>query len=541
MAHVYAFGISAVYATVSPNEPAGAPTGAKFGGTVQVMTSPGTKALLGSSIVVITAIGLWGVIDPEGLVAIAKEIVDQYFTSRGWFVMLSVTGMLIMCLYLAFSRFGDIRLGADDDRPEFSTPSWIAMLFAAGMGVGLLFWAVAEPLTHYRFAKDFLPAGVAAEQALLASNFHWGIHAWAIYGATALTIAYFAFRRGTPMLVSAPILHLFPGETWARVVGWISDFMAIVAIAIGVGGSIAMGVFQVADGVGILFGKTETGAWLVWIVFAVMVGAYIPPLLVDLGAGMSRLSNIAMAIAIGLVAYTVILGPTEFLLNSVVNGFGDYVSNVLQRGLQTFTFFGNEISRWFQDWTLTYMVWWIAWGPFVGVFIARISRGRTIREFVFGVLLGPTLFSVVWFGTFGGIGLFEALKGEGELLALTQVNVERVTFALLERLPLTFFTTLATVVAAFLFIVTSVVSAAFVLGMFSTGGDPDPSKKVRLVWGGLLGVLGAAMILSGSIDAVKRLIALGALPFVFITVLLMVCLIRALGQEKKMEVRDAAR
>lgn len=505
------------------------------------MTSSGTKALLGCSIVVISAIGLWGVLDPEGLVAIAREIVDQYFKSRGWFVMLSVTGMLVMCLFLAFSRFGDIRLGNDDDRPEFSTPSWIAMLFAAGMGVGLLFWAVAEPLTHFRFAKQFMHEGIAAQDALLAANFHWGIHAWAIYGATALTIAYFAFRRGTPMLVSAPLLHLFPGETWSRMVGWFSDFMAIVAIAIGVGGSIAMGVFQVADGVGILFGQTETGGWLVWAVFAVMVAAYIPPLLVDLGAGMSKLSNIAMAIAIGLVAYTVILGPTEFLLNSVVNGFGDYVSNVLQRGLQTFTFFGSEVSRWFQDWTLTYMVWWIAWGPFVGVFIARISRGRTIREFVLGVLIGPTLFSLIWFGTFGGIGLFEALKGEGELLALTQVNVERVTFALLERLPLTFLTTLATVVAAFLFIVTSVVSAAFVLGMFSTGGNPDPSWKVRLIWGGLLGVLGAAMILSGSIDAVKRLIALGALPFVFITVLLLVCLIRALGQEGKTEVRDAAR
>jgi len=494
------------------------------------------KSLLGCSIAVIAIIGLWGVIDPEGIVSIASAIVYQSFKSRGWFVMLSVTGMLITCFYLAFSKYGDIRLGKDDDRPEFSTPSWIAMLFAAGMGVGLLFWAVAEPLTHFHFVKQFAPNAIAAEEALLSSNINWGIHAWAIYGATALAIAYFAFRRDTPMLVSAPIKALFPGESWATIVGWFSDFAAIVAIAIGVGGSIAMGVFQVADGVSVLAGKDITPMWLVWVVFAAIVIAYLPPLTVDLGAGMSRLSNIAMAIAIGLVAYTIILGPTEFLLNSVTNSIGKYLVAVFPRGLETFTFYGDEIGRYFQDWTLTYMLWWIAWGPFVGVFIARISRGRTIREFVLGVLIGPTLFSLIWFGTFGGIGLFETLNREGELLALTQTNVERVTFALLERLPLQTFTTLATVLAAFLFIVTSVVSAAFVLGTFATGGNPDPSTRIKIIWGALLGVLGAAMVLSGSMTAVKKLIALGALPFVFITVLLVVCLIRALRDETTKEV-----
>lgn len=501
----------------------------------------GTRLLLGTSLTVIALIGVWGVIDPQGIVAIASRVVERYFDSRGWFLMLSVSGLLILCFVLAFSRYGDIRLGADDDRPEFTTPSWIAMLFAAGMGVGLLFWAVAEPLTHFRFAKELLPEPLAAEQALLATNFHWGIHAWAIYGATALTIAYFSFRRGTPMLVSAPILHLFGSESWARIVGWLSDFMAIVAIAIGVGGSIAMGVFQVADGIDVMIGGSGAAPWLIGLVFVLIVASYIPPLLVDLGSGMSRLSNIAVAIAVALVVFTVFLGPTEYLLNSVLGSFGQYVVEAVPRGFQTFSFFDDSLGRWFKDWTLTYMVWWIAWGPFVGVFVARISRGRTIREFVLGVLVGPTLFSVIWFGAFGGIGLFEALKGPGELLALTQTNVERVTFALLERLPLTTLTTAATLVAAFLFVVTSVVSAAFVLGTFSVAGDPNPKPRIRLIWGGLLGILGAAMILSGSIDAVKKLISLGALPFVFITVLLLVCLVRALAQEFSEESTDADR
>lgn len=493
------------------------------------MTS--SRLLLAASLTTIFAIGLWGVLDAQGLVSLASAVVDRYFQSRGWFVMLSVTGMLFLCIWLAFSRYGSIRLGADDDRPEFSTPSWIAMLFAAGMGVGLLFWAVAEPLTHFAFAQDMMPSPIAAQQALLATNFHWGIHAWAIYGATALAIAYFTFRRGAPMLVSGPVQSLFPDEAWAKIVGWLSDFMAIVAIAIGVGGSIAMGVFQVADGVNILMGGEKAAGWLIAAVFVVMVAVYLPPLLVDLGSGMARLSNAAMAIAIALVLYVVVLGPTEFLLNSVVNSFGDYAFAAIPRGFQTLTFFGDDIGGWFQDWTLTYMVWWIAWGPFVGVFIARISKGRTIREFVLGVLIGPTLFSVIWFGAFGGIGLYDTLRGSGDLLAVTATNVERVTFTLLERLPFPLLTTFATIAAAFLFIVTSVVSAAFVLGTFSSGGDPNPCPRIRLVWGALLGLLGAAMILSGSIDAIKKLIAIGALPFVFVCVLLCVCLVRGLRQE----------
>ncbi|MEM6491050.1 MAG: BCCT family transporter, partial [Pseudomonadota bacterium] len=309
-------------------------------------------------------------------------------------------------------------------------------------------------------------------------------------------------------------------------------------IAIGVGGSIAMGVFQVADGVDILIGGAGAQTWLVAAVFVVMVAAYLPALAVDLGAGMARLSNIAMLIAIALVVYTIIFGPTEFLMNSIVNSFGDYMTSIFNKGFQTFTFFDDAVSQYFKDWTLTYMIWWIAWGPFVGVFVARISRGRTIREFVLGVLIGPTLFSVMWFGAFGGIGLYETLDGPGALLAMTGDNVERVTFALLDRLPAATLTTVATIIAAFLFIVTSVVSAAFVLGAFSMNGDPNPSARIKLIWGGLLGVVGAAMILSGSIGAVKTLIALGALPFVFILLLLQVCLIRGLREEGR---NDAAR
>ena len=489
------------------------------------------RILLASSVAVIAAVGIWGIVDPDAMVVTASAMVSELFRSRGWFIMLTVTGLLVFCLALAFSRYGDIRLGTEDERPEFSTVSWLSMLFAAGMGVGLLFWATAEPLTHFRIIKTVMDEPAAADAALFVTNFHWGIHAWAIYGATALAIAYFSFRRGTPMLVSAPFIELFGAERWARLLGWVSDFLAIVAIAIGVAGSIAMGVFQVADGIDLMAGGDGAGPLLILAVFLIMIGCCIPPLLVDLGRGMALLSDAAMAIAAFLIVYLLLVGPTSFLMSSILEGIGSYLGEVFVHGFRTFAFFGDEAGTWFQDWTLTYMVWWLAWGPFVGVFIARISRGRTIREFVFGVLLGPTVFSVFWFGAFGGVGFFDSLYRGGALEALTVSQVERVTFALLALLPGSTLTMAATILAAFLFIVTSVVSAAFVLGMFSSAGSPDPSKRVKLIWGLLLGLLGYAMILSGSVEAVKKVIALGAMPFVFITILLLVCLVRALGQE----------
>ncbi|MCZ6732001.1 MAG: BCCT family transporter, partial [Gammaproteobacteria bacterium] len=216
-----------------------------------------------------------------------------------------------------------------------------------------------------------------------------------------------------------------------------------------------------------------------------------------------------------------------------VEGIGEYIAGVLPHGFKTYTFFDERIGDWFGSWTLTYMVWWLAWAPFVGVFIARISKGRTIREFILGVILVPTTFSVFWFGIFGGMGFFEALRTDTPITEVVRTNVNNTTFFLLETLPFSSLTTVATVVAAFLFIVTSVVSAAFVLAMFSTGGDLNPKVRVKLVWGVILGALGLVMILSNSIDAIKSIIALGAMPFVFIVLLLMVCLLKALKMEAR--------
>jgi len=489
-------------------------------------------SLLITALAITGAVALWGIVDTEGLAESASYLVRIQFTSRAWFIMLTVSFILITSLCLAVSRFGNIKLGRDDDVPEFSTISWLAMLFAAGMGVGLLYWGTAEPLTHYLLISEYEDPRTAADKALFVTNFHWGLHAWAIYALTGLVIAYFGFRLGCPSLVSSPILKVFGSNRLTRVVGWLSDLLAIVAIAIGLGGSVAMGVFQVKAGVDVLFGLEGTGMGLALVILAVLCAAYILPLMVDLGRGMAMLSNTAMAVAGGLMLFILLTGPTHFIMGGIVQAVGEYLGGVLTHGFRTFTFMDSRIGDWFQSWTLTYMVWWLAWAPFVGVFIARISKGRTIREYLCGVILVPTAFSIVWFGVFGGVGFFGALKLNVPILDAVQNDVSGVAFFVLERFPAPSLTIAAVVVTAFLFLITSVVSAAFVLGMFSTGGDLNPSVRIKLSWGVVLGALGLVMILSDSIDAVKSIIALGALPFVFIVLLLIVCLLKALKLER---------
>ena len=443
--------------------------------------------------------------------------------------MLVVTALLVACIWIAISPAGRIRLGRDTDAPEFSMTAWISMLFAAGMGVGLLFWGTAEPISHFSAISQELPEAEAAMAALMVTNFHWGFHAWAIYAAVGLVIAYFSFRRSQPTLLSAPFKEMFPGELWARGVGWLSDCLAIFAIAIGLGGSIAMGVFQIRDGLSALVGL-EPDMTLALIVLALLVACYIPALLVDLGRGMAMMSTMAMVIAAGLVAYVALAGPTGFLMGTTLSAAGEYIASAPAHGLQTFTLYAGA-EGWFQSWTLTYMVWWLAWAPFVGVFIARISRGRTIREFVTVVILVPSAFSMLWFGIFGGIGFYDMIHGEGSVAQVAETRVGETTFEVLKALPLPWLTQAATILAAFLFVVTSVVSAALVLAMFSTGGLREPPNRIQLLWGVLLGALGVVMILSDSIDAVRSLIALGAMPFTFIVVLLVICLMRALRKE----------
>ncbi|MTI16452.1 BCCT family transporter [Rhodobacteraceae bacterium RKSG542] len=495
------------------------------------MGAKSPSPLLVIALLISAGIAIWGIADPQGLGELAASAVATQFDSRGWFIMLEASGLLFIAIYLALSRYGDVRLGPDGCEPEFSTPAWIAMLFAAGMGVGLLFYGAAEPLTHFEELRQFTDDPQAAGYALFVTYVNWGFHAWAIYGVVGLIIAYFAFRRGRTLLLSAPLLEALGEARWTKALAWLFDLLSIVAIAVGLAGSLAMGVFQVQTGLAGLIGITDTDL-LTIPVFAAMCIAFVIPLRKELGDGMAKLSNAAMLIAVGLMVYLLVLGPTSYLMNGIVSGFGRYLFEVLPAGFATAGFFEQGLVDWFQGWTLNYMIWWLAWSPFVGIFIARISRGRTIREFLVGVIVAPTLFSILWFGVFGGLGFFDALRQEGALSAVNSANLDATTFALLEKFPLDGVTRTATIIAAFLFVVTSVVSAGFTLAMIGTGGDENPTPRIRTIWGGILGALGLAMVLVGDISLVRSIIALSAIAFVFIVPVLAVCLFKTLKREE---------
>ena len=488
--------------------------------------------LLLTALTMTALVAIWGVVDTDSLAGFARDEVAQQFTSRAWFIMLVSGSIVVTALGLAVSPFGKIRLGADEDRPEFSTLNWLTMLFAAGMGIGLLFYATTEPLTHYSQMEARVGADRAASYALGVTSFNWAIHAWCIYAVTALIIAYFAYRKGQAAIIGTPIRYAFRRGRWVRPVAWLADLLAIYAIAIGLAGSLAMGVFQVQGGIQSLTGMSGNGDWLQFAIFGVLCVAFMLPLTVDLSRGMARLSNLAMGIAVFLMLYLLVLGPTHFLMDGVVDSIGTYLSSFVRQSFATFPFFGKEFQSWFQDWTLNYIVWWIAWAPFVGVFVARISRGRTIREFLVGVVVAPSLFSIFWFGIFGGTGLYGVFNTDLPVLDVALNDPEQTTFFVLDAFPLGSLTGALTVLAAFLFLVTSVVSAAFVLSMFSTGGDENPPVRIKLIWAAILGALGLALMLTGDVGTVRAIIALGAMAFVFILPLLVVAFLKTLRQEE---------
>jgi glycine betaine transporter len=490
--------------------------------------------LLLTALAMTALVAVWGVIDTESLAGFAQTSVAQQFKSRAWFIMLSASLIVITVFGLAVSPYGKIRLGADGERPEFSTLSWLTMLFAAGMGIGLLFYAATEPLTHYAILASHIGPERAAGYALAITGFNWAIHAWCIYAMTALIIAYFAYRKGRPGLIGTPVRYTFRRGGWVGPVAWLADLLAIYAIAIGLAGSLAMGVFQVQGGIQSLLGWEDESNWLLFVVFATLCAAFLLPLMVDLSRGMARLSNLALGIAVLLMIYLLLLGPTHYLMNGIVDSIGTYLSGFVRQSFATYPFFGKEFQDWFHGWTLNYMVWWIAWAPFVGVFVARISRGRTIREFITGVVIVPSLFSLFWFGVFGGIGFFGVLQTEVPVLEVAVNAPEQTTFFVLSNFPMSSVTGALTIAAAFLFLVTSVVSASFVLAMFSTGGEENPPLQIKLIWGAILAALGLAMMLTGDVGTVRAIIALGAMAFVFILPLLVVAFLKTLTREERL-------
>jgi len=477
------------------------------------------------------AIAVAGLVWPESIARAAAALTGAAFSSLDWFFMASVTAFLVFALWLAFSRYGRLKLGKPGDEPEFSTSSWLAMLFAAGMGVGLLFWGVAEPMSHYSAPPTADPATAeAARQAMVITNFHWGLHAWAIYCVGGLVLAYFGFRRGTPYLAGAPIREAFKGR-WVEPVARASDLLAVLAVAFGVAGSITFGVFQFRAGLHVVTGIPADSTGVALGLLGLLFVSYMTSAATSLDKGIRILSNVNMSLAIALLVFVLLAGPTAFLLRCFVTALGDYATSLPSLTLRLYPY--QDLGSWVSSWTLTYFIWWIAWAPFVGIFIARISKGRTIREFVLGVIFAPSLFSVLWFAIFGGLGIWEETHGAGGIARMVNEDVTAALFALFDRLPLSSILSGVAVLLIFIFVVTSVDSATFVLAMLTSEGSTNPPTRRKLAWGISLAVLAAALLLAGNHEVVRAITVTGAIPFVLVLLLQVGALIRALRQEER--------
>ncbi|OLF41283.1 MULTISPECIES: BCCT family transporter [unclassified Psychrobacter] len=494
-----------------------------------------SKPVFLTSVVLITLFIIFGALfnqQAETVFNQAKAFVSLRF---GWFFIVVINTTLLMSVYMILSRYGDIRLGHQNEEPEYKLLSWIGMLFSAGIGIGLLYWGTAEPLYHYMAPP--LGEGETVASAKLAMNIsflHYGIHVWALYGMVALALAYFHYRRGLPLAIRStlyPILGKRIYGGWGHTV----DTLAVFGTMFGVVTTLGLGVLQINSGLESLFGlPNNTSVQIILIaIITVLAGM---SLFLGLDKGIKRLSDINIFLTIILLSFVIILGPTQFIFNSFVENIGNYVHQVIPLGFWTESYEGQE--NWQASWTIFYWAWWISWSPFVGVFVARISRGRTIREFTLGVLLIPVAILFLWFTAFGGSAVHMELLAAASPDLLSPGLVEAVRadtgsaiFKLMESYPLTSVFNLLIVVMIVLWFVTSSDSASFVIDMLTSGGDTDPPKVQRLFWAGTEGVIAAVLLAAGGLTALQAASIVSGLPFAVVILVMMYSLLRGLSRD----------
>jgi choline/carnitine/betaine transport len=493
------------------------------------------KVVFGITAIIALGFLVWGFVSTATLANASGSALTWIMDNTGWLFALTASGFVVFVLWLALGKFGSIPLGCDDEEPEFRTISWVAMMFSAGMGIGLMFFGVAEPLTHFATPPPGTgPAGntEAVQTAMATTLFHWTLHPWAIYAVVGLAIAYGVYRKGRMQLISAAFEPLL-GSRANGPGGKVIDMLAIFATLFGSAASLGLGALQIRSGLHIVAGISETGNTVLVVIITVLTVAFVLSAVSGVARGIQWLSNINMVLAVLLAAFVFVVGPTIFILNLLPTSLGSYLSDIAMMSARTGAE-GAEVDTWLQSWTIFYWAWWISWTPFVGMFIARISRGRTIRQFVTGVLLVPSLVSLVWFCVFGGAAI--KVQQDGVDLA-GEGSIEAQLFSLLDQYPIAIIASVLVMVLVAIFFVSGADAASIVMGSLSERGTIKPSRGTVIFWGVAMGAVALVMLLVGGEDALtglQTITIIAALPFVLVMVGLAVALVKDLRQDPLM-------
>lgn len=475
----------------------------------------------------------WGVFAGDNLSGTTQTVLNWIVTNLGFFLTTISTVVLAFMIFVGFSRYGRVPLGRDDEEPEFSMFSWISMLFAAGMGIGLVFWGAAEPLTFF----ESPPPGTVEASTLEAMHqaqaqvlYHWGPQAWSFYALVGGAIAYGAYRRGRTPLISSIFAPLLPGGRTDGVVGRTIDIFSIIVTLFGTAASLGLGALQIGHGVELVAGIGELGNGVLIAVIAVLTACFIASAVSGVSKGIRALSNINAVAAIVLAFFVFFVGPTLLILNIIpavaVEFIGDLPQLIGRSGSQ-----GPETQAFLSGWTIFYWAWWISWSPFVGMFIARISRGRSLRQFVAVVIVVPAIISLIWFSIFGTTAISQQMEGAG----LVTDPPEQVLFGVLGNLPFPMVTSIALIGLIAIFFITGADSASLVMGTLSQQGRPNPARWVAVVWGTLVGVIAAVLLVTGEagsgLKSLQNVTIIAALPFAIIMAFMMVAFYKDLRND----------
>ncbi|WP_417443682.1 BCCT family transporter [Joostella sp.] len=472
------------------------------------------------SIIITFLVIIFAVVSGDELKNVAEDISQFIAHYLSWFYVLLASSFLIFLIYLAFSRFGSVVLGPPDQRPEFSNFSWYSMLFSAGMGVGILYYGTAEPMHHFLKPPLEDPGSIqAAKEAISYTAFHWGFHAWGIYTICALGTAYYGFRKRKKYLISSSVVNFTSNKKAQKRIKSFIDLVSILAVIFGVGASLGLGVIQISEGMDYVFDWDTSNLFGYACITIFITLVFIISSSTGLDKGIKILSNLNMLVAIALLLFVFFAGSTLFDLKVFVDSIGQYLHKLPEYSFKVDPY-EPEYESWMGDWTLTYFTWWISWSPFVGIFIARISKGRTIRELILGCLLIPALFSIFWFSVFGGNAIQMELFGDVSIGPQILDNVSLGTFLLFEQLPLSNVTSFIALILLFTFLVTSADSATYVISMMASEGDLDPKLRLKITWGIVLCMLCIILLAGGGLKALQASTLIFAFPFSIVLVMI---------------------